>query len=106
VTPDELAARLGAGTAPVVLDVRSAEEYADGHIPGAVNVPFWRIVAGATPDAAPKHEPVVVYCGHGPRARLAMLGLRARGFRALDDLDGHWAAWTRLNLPVTRGGRP
>ena len=88
---------------PLVLDVRSVEEYADGHVPGAVSVPFWRVLAGgALPDAA-KDGPVVVYCGHGPRAQMAMLGLRLRGFSHLSELEGHFAAWRQRGLPETRG---
>ena len=106
MTPETLASALSAGRAPVILDVRSADEYAAGHIPGAINIPFWRIVAGSSPEATPKQEPVVVYCGHGPRARIAMLGLRARGFTAIDDLEGHWAVWTHRGLPIATGARP
>ena len=45
LAPMELAARLEAGTAPVLLDVRSPEEFAAGHIPGAINIPYDEIPA-------------------------------------------------------------
>lgn len=90
---------------PVVLDVRSVEEYADGHVPGAMNLPFLRVLAGGAPGVR-KDAPVVVYCGHGPRAQMAMLGLRLRGFSNLVELDGHFAEWRRRGLPESRRGNP
>jgi len=97
VTADELAARIRAGTAPQILDVRSNMEYARAHIPGAVHVPFWAVPArGAGPEARPD-EPVVVYCGHGPRAQMAAAALRRKGFRHVELLRGHWQAWKRAS---------
>ena len=40
IAPEELAARVEAGQAPLVLDVRSREEFASGHVPGALNIPY------------------------------------------------------------------
>ena len=35
--------QIAAGTAPVIVDVRSAAEYDDGHVPGAIHLPFWQV---------------------------------------------------------------
>jgi rhodanese-related sulfurtransferase len=95
VTADELAARIRAGTAPRIVDVRSKMEYAHAHIPGAVHVPFWAVPArGAGPEADPE-QALVVYCGHGPRARMAAAALRRKGFRHVELLHGHWNAWKK-----------
>ena len=91
ITAGRLLALIDAKAAPVVLDVRSRREYRAGHVPGAINVPFWTIPRAripATPD-----EPVVVYCGHGPRAVAARSLLRWRGFRRVALLSGHMSGW-------------
>lgn len=97
MTADELEAAIAAGRAPVIVDVRSPEEFSEGHIPGAVNVPFW-LVAFRRLDI-PASAPAVIYCGHGPRARIAQTLLRLRGLGTIDLLDGHMAAWRRSGRP-------
>lgn len=92
MTAAELRARIDAGRAPVILDVRSRREFVRSHIPGAVLVPFWRAHTARIP--ARTGDELVIYCGHGPRARWAASALRRRGFRNVALLDGHWARWT------------
>ena len=102
IEPVTLLNLIDSGTAPPVLDVRSAAEFRRGHVPGAVHIPFqsvaWRLhhVPGATGDT------VIVYCGHGPRAYLAALALRRWAGRRVQFLQGHWSAWLRAGLPVER----
>ncbi|MEZ5317362.1 MAG: rhodanese-like domain-containing protein [Vicinamibacterales bacterium] len=105
MTPADLAARIRAGTAPVVVDVRSPAEFAAGHVPGAINVPVWRCLFGGRPPAGGA-DPLVVYCGLGPRAQMAATFLRWRGIRDIVELDGHWAAWQAAGLPAARPGAP
>jgi rhodanese-related sulfurtransferase len=106
MTPQQLHDRISAGDPPNILDVRSRLEYTSGHVPGAYFIPFWLIqflgplLARRLPVR--RDEPLVVYCGHGPRAWMAAAALRLRGFRDIHFLDGHWAAWTRERRPVER----
>lgn len=106
MTPEVLQQKIEARTAPAILDVRSRWEYRQGHVPGAVFIPFWVIqflgplLARRLP--ARRDQPLVVYCGHGPRAWMAGASLRLRGFRDIRYLDGHWAGWTRDGRPVER----
>ena len=102
ITPADLQARIDAGTAPDVLDVRSAREFAEGHVPGAVNVPFWAVVAGAAVSSPPDRE-LVVYCGHGPRAYLAGAALKRRGFKRIAYLAGHITRWRKEQRLEARG---
>lgn len=103
ITPAGLQARIDAGTAPAILDVRSAREFAAGHVPGAVNVPFWAVVAGAAVPSAPDRE-LVVYCGHGPRAYMAGAALRRRGYTRISYLTGHITRWRKeQRLEATSG---
>jgi SulP family sulfate permease len=99
VGADELVARIRAGTAPAILDVRSTREFAAGRVPGAVHIPFWRVAARIAEVPAAPGEELVVYCGHGPRARIAGRALRRRGFTRVAYLDGHFSAWRREGRP-------
>jgi hydroxyacylglutathione hydrolase len=87
---------------PLVLDVRSAGEFAAGHIPGSINIPFWAIPWRAGELRSRPAESIVVYCGHGPRAQLAKAGLRARGFTRIACLAGHWSKWREAGFPQER----
>ena len=102
ISPASLLHRIGRGEAPVILDVRSPREFAGGHVPGAVNVPFTSVLAGSNDVGAQKSQTVVVYCGHGPRAWLAGEALRWRGYARVTYLRGHMAAWRRAGLREER----
>ena len=86
----------------VIVDVRSVFEYRRGHVPGAVHLPFW--AAAFRPLRAPASPaPIVVYCGHGPRAWIARTFLRWRGVRDVCLLEGHMAGWRRAGLAEQAG---
>ena len=102
ISPAELLDRIARGDAPAVIDVRSPGEFAEGHVPGAVNIPFTSVLAGADTLRAQKSRTVVVYCGHGPRAWLAGQALRWRGYARVTYLRGHMAAWRRAGLREER----
>ena len=100
MTSAELMERLDEPDAPVILDVRSPEEYAEGHIPGAINIPYDRIGAqlGSLEDY--RERDLVVYCRTGRRAGVAEEVLSKAGFEQIWDLEGHMVAWRDANLPV------
>ena len=102
ISPDALLERIHLGDPPVVLDVRSAREFAAGHVPGALNVPFTRLLAGVDAVPAKIAQPVVVYCGHGPRAWMAGAALRRRGHGRVIYLRGHMAGWRKAGLREER----
>jgi rhodanese-related sulfurtransferase len=93
VSAEALLRRINSGAAPVILDVRSRAEFERGHVPGARHIPFWRIWRQIDALAAPRDAEVVVYCGHGPRASVAGLALRRKGFTRVVYLDGHFSQW-------------
>jgi rhodanese-related sulfurtransferase/DNA-binding MarR family transcriptional regulator len=83
-----------------VIDVRPPEEYAQGHIPGAVNIPLDRLESRLG-ELAPEHE-IVAYC-RGPWCVLAfeaVARLRSAGIKARRLEDG-LPEWRRAGLPVT-----
>ena len=103
LTGDRLSALLGEQKQPVVLDVRSAAEYAAGHIAGAAHIPFWAVPWRSGKLRVAADQTIVVYCGHGPRALFAQWALRRRGFTRVACLAGHMAQWRREGRPEVRG---
>jgi len=99
MTAQTLAASIQAGTAPAIVDVRSRSEFARGHVPGAKHCSFWNIASHLHEIAAEKSDAIVVYCGHGPRARWAAATLRRCGFDRVMLLEGHWTRWVREGRP-------
>ena len=100
LTPDALMERITTGDPPLILDVRSKHEYDAGHVPGAVHVPFWQAGGHSQTLAAKRESPVVLYCGHGPRAHIAGAALRRRGFTNILYLAGHMKKWRAMKLPL------
>ncbi len=98
ITVAELSARMERGDPPRILDVRSRGEFAAGHIPGAMNIPFTHALSLMRDIPGSANDEIVVYCGHGPRAYLAGTVLRMAGCRHIVYLTGHWAAWRAARL--------
>ena len=103
-TPDvaqpEVAAEIRDGHAPLLLDVRTPEEYASGHVPGARNISIDELPARESELDAYRDRPVVVYCEKGARAARAAKELASAGFTSVRLLAGHMAGWRSAGLPV------
>ncbi|HEY6359733.1 MAG TPA: rhodanese-like domain-containing protein [Vicinamibacterales bacterium] len=91
ITGRSLLDRIDAGTAPTIVDVRSRREFTRGHVPGARHIPFWSLAVRVSELS--RSHPVVLYCGHGPRAYFAGAVLRLSGFREVSYLEGHMRQW-------------
>ena len=100
MAPEELMRQIRGGVPPLILDVRSKKEFDAGHVPGAVHLPFWKAGREWRSIASARESPVVVYCGHGPRAYIAGAALRRRGFNKISYLAGHMKKWSEMNLPI------
>ena len=72
----------------LLLDVRTEEEYAGGHIPGSRNVPLGTLGRAELP--ADPETPLFVYCLSGARSRQAASVLRRAGYAHVTDLGGIW----------------
>jgi len=84
----------------VLIDVRSAEEFASGHLQGAVNIPHDRIAEEIGAVAADKSARIILYCRSGRRADTALNALKAIGYENVSNYGGLEDAQMRLNLPV------
>lgn len=106
---EELAQRLRSGSAPaLILDTRTPEEFAAGHIPGARLVPHDALDAHLAALAPYREREIVLYCRSGRRSGLVEAALRAQGFSRLTQLEGSWLAWDAARLPraTARAGVP
>lgn len=90
------------GTAPLIVDVRTPDEYAAGHVPGAINIPYDAMDARAAEIIAHKDERVVLYCRSGRRSGIAAKALASKGFVKLGLLEGDMPGWERDGYPVER----
>ena len=103
ISAEQLKEMLDAGDALTVLDVRSAEEYAQGHIPGAILLPNEQIGA-EPPEALPqKDAKIIVYCRSGRRSAEAAKKLRAMGYTDVRDLGG-LSAWPYETVSGAQSG--
>lgn len=103
----ELAMRIESGNAPLILDVRTAEEYAEEHISGAINIDHTELSERLSELMPYKQQEIVVHCVSGKRAALAQSVLRDAGFADVRGLEGHMQEWTAGGYPVARTtGKP
>ena len=90
ITAAELRVALAGAAPPLVLDVRSAEEWKAGHLRGALHVPV-DDVRGRS-ETLPRDRRLAVYCRSGYRAHLALRALRGIGFADIVNVTGGWLA--------------
>lgn len=93
-----------AGTEPTLLDVRTAEEFAVSHLPGAIRVDPERPDLRSLELA--QRSPVVVYCSVGYRSAAILDDLRGLGLGEVYNLRGGIFAWANEGRPIVRDQAP
>ena len=91
----------------LIIDVREPGEYADGHIPGAINIPrgqiefkIWSHVG--FPNKVDIRARITLYCGSGARSALAAKGLQDLKFSDVTAADMSIDDWARAGYPLIR----
>jgi len=102
ITAEQLAEQIRLSRAPLILDVRSEKEYAEGHIPGALNIPHDQLPNRLSEIDAAKTEEIVVHCRSGHRAGIAEKVLIEAGYSNVRDLDGHMNGWQDAGYPIEK----
>lgn len=110
ITPEEVRALLDRPDRGgyEIVDVREADEFAAGHVPGARHYPrgFLEVKADhehAKRDAwlsAGRERPMILYCGGGNRSALAAQSLQRMGFTQLTSMAEGFTGWTKRAYPV------
>ncbi|HEX2708141.1 MAG TPA: rhodanese-like domain-containing protein [Solirubrobacterales bacterium] len=103
IDPDELARRVEAPEAPLILDVRNVAEYAGEHIPGSLHIPYGDL-AGRL-DELPRDRPIAAICRGGKRSGLAASILQREGFADVVHVDQGVGTWRDGGHPVQSGAR-
>ena len=88
ITADEAAQLMQEETGFVLLDVRTQEEYASGHIPGAICIPNETIGSEEIPELPYKDQLVLVYCRSGNRSKQASQKLAEQGYTNVVEFGG------------------
>lgn len=104
LAPARLVELQQSGQAPLLVDVRRTDEYREGHIAGALNIPVEQLAERYTALGVPRDQEIVLYCASGRRAAKARELLEARGYDHVRLLDGSINAWREKQLPLVREG--
>lgn len=88
ITAEEAAKMMQSATDYIVLDVRTEQEYASGHIPGAVKIPNETIASGAIQQLPDKEQLILVYCRSGNRSKQASEKLVNLGYTNIVEFGG------------------
>ena len=105
IDPADLQRRLASTPSAVVLDVRTPVEFAEVHVPQAVNEPLDSLnpKALAAEGRVNREEPLYLLCRSGARAQKAAEKFAQEGFKNPIVVEGGMLAWIAADLPVTRG---
>ena len=102
VSPEEVKQRLDAGGGVLILDVREADEWSAGHLPGARHLPRGFLesrVEGLAPD---RDAELVLYCAAGNRSALAARTLAEMGYRRVSSMAGGYGRWHDHGFPTVK----
>jgi len=94
--------RLDAGEKMILVDTREDNEWAKGHIPGAVHLGRGIIERDVETTIPDKNATLVLYCGGGFRSALAADNLQKMGYKNVISMDGGWRGWTESNFPTAK----
>jgi phage shock protein E len=86
----------------LLLDVRTDNEFAQGHLRGAQQIDFYRDDFADALEKLDKDQPVFIYCRSGNRSGKAAKLMKAMGFSAVYNLEGGIGAWSKRNKPVAK----
>jgi rhodanese-related sulfurtransferase len=94
--------------ADVLIDVRKAEEYAAGHLPGAVHMSrgLLEFKMSSSPELAARDINILLYCKTSGRAALAAVQLQAMGYLKVSSIAGGFDAWLAAGKPTTKPTLP
>jgi rhodanese-related sulfurtransferase len=101
LTHGQLLQRIAVGLDDMLLlDVRTPEEFAAGHLPGAVNIPHDQLMSRLADLPADKNREIAVYCRTGRRSDIALTILKDLGYSRLLHVEGDFLGWQAAGHPL------
>ena len=94
--------RIDSGEKVLLVDVREDNEWANGHLPGAVHLSkgiIERDIETRVPDTGTK---MILYCGGGFRSAMVADNLQKMGYTNVESMDGGWRGWLEAGQPTVR----
>ena len=85
-----------------IIDVRNEEKFNEGHIPDAINIPFIKLPEEINKLKNKSKKTILLYCGSGNSSGKAMKILSQKGFESVMSIEGGFAEWIKLQLPISQ----
>jgi len=101
-TPAQVDSKLKANSSVILLDVRTPDEFAEGHIANAINIDVNSSSFEQQCSKLDKKKSIYVYCLAGVRSKKAAIILKKKGYQVVS-MSGGIKAWTASGRPVTKG---
>lgn len=100
ITPKEMYESIKRGEELTILDVRTKEEFGEGYIKGAINLPLDMLEDDIGKVIADKQSKIYVYCHSGARSEAAVEYMMSQGYAQVFNMTNGIAQWESENLPV------
>jgi rhodanese-related sulfurtransferase len=94
--------RIDAGENLMLIDVREDNEWAQGHLPGALHLGKGIIERDIEQRVPQTDAKLVLYCGGGFRSALVAESLQKMGYTNVESMDGGWKGWRDAGLPTAK----
>ena len=97
----DLSEQLHEDSAPVVVDIRSPDMFAEQHIPGSINIPQDDLGARVSELPEDRDAPIITVCNIGKFSKHATLFLKSKGYRHVRSAKGGLNEWVRKGFATT-----
>ena len=98
----EVQRRMAGGEKFLLIDVREDNEWALGHVPGAVHMGRGIIERDIEMKVPETSTTLILYCGGGFRSALVADNLQKMGYSNVESMDGGWRGWVEAGLPTAK----
>ena len=99
ITPQTAKGQIDSGSY-IILDVREPNEFKQGHIPGAINIPRGLLEFKIADSIPNKDAKIIAYCKVGGRGALAAETLKILSYKNVENITGGWEAWLKAGYPA------
>lgn len=102
------AAESAIAAADLLIDVREADEFTAGHIPGATHIPrgLLEFSLSSAPEYDSRALKIVLYCKASGRAALAACAMQEMGYTDVQSISGGFDAWAAAGKPIAKPSLP